>query len=95
MQEEAGPWRCDPYESRKIPALAKRMKNRPREGVKGAGVEVLKVICVRKFAGQKLIYNENGVENRPKWWLFLRKYWILVQIQNLKLTLNYFSKDFR
>ena len=44
-------------------------------------------ICVRKFSSKKPIYNETGVENRLNWWLFLRKPWILVQIQNLKLAL--------
>ena len=80
-------WICGPYKSWKIPALPKRRRNRSREMVEGVGVEFLKVICVWKFPGKKFIYNENEVENRPKWWIFLRKSWILVQIRNLKLAL--------
>ena len=51
---------------------------------------------IRKFACRKFISNENGVENRPKWWLFFRKSWNLVPDSKLALLFfENFTVDFQ
>ena len=47
---------------------------------------------MRKFASQKFMSSENGVENRQKLWLFFQKSWNIVQDSKFKISPFIFQK---